>query len=74
MEKRTYTVMEAAEMLGISKSKAYGHIKNDEIPGVIHLGGRILIRRTVFDQWIDAPESTARGVEDKFVLRMREAM
>lgn len=42
MEKLTYNVREASEVLGISKSLAYEMVKKGELP-VVRLGKRILI-------------------------------
>ncbi len=53
MECKTYKVKEVAQMLGISENKAYEHINNKRIPGVIRLGRRRLVRRKVFDAWMD---------------------
>jgi excisionase family DNA binding protein len=53
MDRRVYTVEEVAEILGIARGKAYEHINANDIPGVIHLGRRILISKPVFDSWLD---------------------
>lgn len=52
MEKMTYTVKEAAELLGVSKSFMYKMIQNNEIP-VLKLGKRIIIPKTKFQQFIN---------------------
>lgn len=74
MEKRTYTVPEVAEILGISQAKAYEHVKSGRIPGIIRLGSRIVIRKKVLDDWVDNPDSSARQVEDRMMLKIREVM
>jgi excisionase family DNA binding protein len=44
-ERLTYTVEEAAELLGISRNSAYEAVRKGEIP-TIRLGRRILIPRS----------------------------
>lgn len=47
-EKLTYTVGEAASLLGIGRNSAYEGVKSGEIPS-IKIGGRILIPRTALE-------------------------
>ncbi|MGD9753797.1 MAG: helix-turn-helix domain-containing protein [Acidimicrobiia bacterium] len=47
--KLTYTVPEAAALLGISRTTAYECVRRGEIPS-LHLGRRILITRTQLEQ------------------------
>ncbi len=42
--RRTYTVPEVAEMLGISRSTAYVCVRRGEIPS-LKLGGRVVISK-----------------------------
>lgn len=51
MEKLTYTIMEAAEVLGISKSYAYQMVKEQKIP-VLVIGKRKLIPKRQLEQWL----------------------
>jgi len=44
MPRSTYTVKEAAELLGVSKVSAYAYIKAGTFPApTINLGGRIVV-------------------------------
>lgn len=51
-EKKTYSVREIAEILRISKSKAYELCANPEFK-VIRLGRTIRISKASFDNWLD---------------------
>lgn len=51
-DKKTYSVQEIAEMLQISKSKAYELCKTSEFR-VIHLGRTIRISKSSFDAWLN---------------------
>jgi excisionase family DNA binding protein len=55
--KLTYTVTEAAELLGISRTTAYACVKRGEIPSVT-LGRRILISRTQLEQLLASLPTT----------------
>ena len=48
MERRTYTVTEAATVLGISRTSAYERVRAGELPA-LRLGRRIVITRAVVD-------------------------
>ena len=50
--KRTYTVSEIQDILGISQSAAYELVKRD-LFRVLHIGGRIRVSRKSFDEWLD---------------------
>ena len=52
MTRRTYTVTETAEILGISRSSAYEAVRRGEIPSIT-VGHRIVVARTVVDRLID---------------------
>ncbi len=52
MEKLSYSVMEAAKLIGISKSNLYRLINQGEIP-FIRLGKRILIPKKKFEDLFD---------------------
>ena len=41
IEKQTYTIAEAAQILGISRQTAYVLARNGELPGGRKLGGRL---------------------------------
>ena len=51
-EKRTYTVKEIADILGISRNHAYDYI-NDMGFRIIRIGAAIRIPKTEFDKWFD---------------------
>jgi len=52
MEKITYTIAEAAEIIGVSKSLMYKMAKNNEIP-VIKLGRRWVISKYKLIEFIN---------------------
>ena len=54
-ERRTYSVEEAAEILGISRSLAYECVKSGEIPAV-KFRRRIVIPAACVDALLDAPD------------------
>ena len=49
--RRTYTVPEVAEMLGISRSTAYECVRRGEIPS-LKLAGRVVIPRMAFEAFL----------------------
>jgi excisionase family DNA binding protein len=51
-DRRTYTVPEAAKLLGISRGQGYALARTGELPGAIKLGGRIVVSRTALDRVI----------------------
>ena len=50
--KRTYTVLEVADILSIGKNKAYNLTKNANFK-VIRIGNSIRISKKSFDDWLD---------------------
>jgi excisionase family DNA binding protein len=44
-QRLTYTVAEAAQLLGVSRGVAYEAARTGELPGVIRLGRRLLVSR-----------------------------
>ncbi len=50
--KRTYTVDEIQDILGISKTTAYNLVKSKEFHSV-RVGGHIRISKKSFDEWLD---------------------
>jgi len=44
-EKQTYTVEEAARILGIGRQTAYELARRGELPGIKRLGGRFIVSR-----------------------------
>ena len=51
-KKRTYTVLEVAEILNIGKNKAYTLIKNANFK-VVRIGNSIRVSKNSFDEWLD---------------------
>ena len=52
MNRQTYTVVEAAKILGIGKNKAYEAIAANQIPS-IRIGGRIVVPRAALQRLLD---------------------
>ena len=50
--KRTYTVDEIQDILGISRPTAYNLVKKNEFRSV-RVGGQIRISKKSFDDWLD---------------------
>ena len=61
MKRGTYTVVEAARVLGISREVAYRAVSTGEIPSV-RIGKRILIPRVALDRLL-AADTPTRPVE-----------
>ena len=61
--RRTYSVPEVAEMLGISRASVYVCIQRGEIPS-LRLGGRVVIPRTAFEAFLAAGAHAATGTAD----------
>lgn len=51
--KRTYTVNEIQDILGISRPTAYALVKRNLFRS-IRIGGQIRISKKSFDEWLDA--------------------
>lgn len=58
-EQRTYSVMEAARILGISRNSAYEGVRRGEIP-VIRVGGRILVPAAALNRLLGIENSAMR--------------
>ncbi len=50
--KRTYTVMEVANMLGIGRTSAYNFVKENHFK-VVKIGTSIRISKKSFDDWLE---------------------
>ena len=50
--KRTYTVDEIQDILGISRSSAYNFVKQGHFR-TVRVGGSIRISKKSFDEWLD---------------------
>jgi excisionase family DNA binding protein len=64
MERLTYTVSEVAELLGISRSKAYDLVAAGLLPIVPLPGRRKLVARAVLERLVDAPEQAAERLTE----------
>lgn len=51
-DKRTYTVDEIQDILGISRTSAYNLVKKNAFHSV-RIGGSIRISKKSFDEWLD---------------------
>ena len=51
-DKRTYTVDEIQDILGISRTSAYNLVKKDMFR-CVRIGGTIRISKKSFDEWLD---------------------
>ena len=54
MKRLTFTVPEAAVLLGISRSRAYECVRRGEIPSLT-LGRRVVITHAALEQLLGAP-------------------
>ena len=61
-ERKTLTVEEAAEQIGISRNAAYDAVRNGEIPH-LRVGRRIVIPKTAFERWLGAAADDTEGPE-----------
>jgi len=52
-EPATWTVYEAAHILGIGRNLAYGLARRGELPGALYLGGRIVVSRKILEQYLN---------------------
>lgn len=51
-EKRTYTVPEIQDILGIGKNSAYSLVKSGAFR-TVRIGGSIRVSKKSFDKWLD---------------------
>lgn len=54
----TYSVAEAAQLLGISRGAAYALVRTGDIPA-LRMGGRWIIPKRRFHAWLDDPTPAA---------------
>jgi len=59
--KQTYTVGEAAEVLGISAAYAYRLARRGELPGAFRVGAKIRVSRAVVDGLVAGGLRAARA-------------
>ena len=55
-EKQTYTVEEAARILGIGRQTAYELARRGELPGIKRLGGRFIVSRIQLEEYLGKNE------------------
>jgi len=55
MERTTFTVLEVAGYIGVSRDFVYSLVARNEIPH-IRIGSRIVFKRTSIDSWMNAIE------------------
>lgn len=53
VDKKTYTVMEIQEILGISRPTVYNLLKKREFRWIQVGGGKYRISKKSFDEWLD---------------------
>ena len=51
VERKTYTILEVAEMIGVSKASIYNAVKRNEIPAIV-IGNRIMCPKKAIDEMI----------------------
>ena len=52
-DRRTYTVEEVAEILGIGRTSAYGLVKEGHFK-IVRIGNAIRVSKKSFDDWLDS--------------------
>ena len=52
-DRRTYTVEEVAEILGIGRTSAYGLVKEGHFK-IVRIGNAIRVSKKSFDEWLDS--------------------
>jgi excisionase family DNA binding protein len=60
----TFTVEEAAELLGVGRGTAYEAARRGELP-TVRLGRRLLVPRHALEQLLDVPTKNGDGREVK---------
>ena len=63
MERETYTVTEAARILGIGRSAAYEGVQSGQIPH-IRVGRRILVPHVALERLLQAQNRQRNGDSD----------
>ena len=59
MQKLTYTVTEAAELLGIGRTAAYEAARTGQLP-TVRIGKRILVPIEALSRFLENPEAMSR--------------
>ena len=58
LNRRTFTIQEAATVLGLGRSAAYDAARRGDLP-VIRIGHRLLVSRAVLDRLLDGSPPAA---------------
>lgn len=58
--KKTYTITEAAELLGVGKSAAYEAARRGEIP-IIRIGRRMVVPKAALERMLNEPSGAAQA-------------
>lgn len=53
LNKKTYSIPEGAQILGIGKTRAYEMARSGELPGILKVGDRYLFSKKVLDAFVD---------------------
>ena len=61
MDRLTYTVVEAAELLGISRTSAYECVRRGEIPSIT-LGRRVVVSRVALQRLLESTTDSTTTV------------
>ena len=61
-DKRTYTVDEIQDILGISRTSAYNLVKKNYFR-FVRIGGTIRISKKSFDEWLDQQIQVCQGCQ-----------
>ena len=56
LDRMTYSIQEAADLLGIGRSLAYQLSQEGTLPGVRRLGRRYVVSRAGLDAWLESPQ------------------
>jgi len=58
LERRTYTIQETGELLGLSRNCAYVAARENKLPGpVIKVGKRMFVSRAALDRFLETGEA-----------------
>jgi excisionase family DNA binding protein len=56
LQRQTYTIGEASELLGISRGQGYALARTGELPGAIKLGGRTVVSRSALHRVLEGEQ------------------
>ena len=55
LDRKTYTIQEAADLLGIGRTLCYELAQEGTLPGVHRLGRRYVVSKAALDAWLESP-------------------